>query len=236
MFTMNRIESGRASRAQGSAISVQHGANAEAFTFARAKAAALRVMTAEGLRGIVFLEGGLVPWVASGRDSGRLHGDVDLSARLGDMPAVREWLVGEGLYERSLDSIDLACNVARTDFGAHAVVDGVPVSFCPFLFNGGVLIQRNAATERTEGFGALFEARIPGIAEGDFVEMREIRGMGAVGFSTLEVCRAAKAESGREKDVHDVAEIDRVGCDAARLARVEAAFENMSVACLAFDE
>ncbi|GEM_PF-6216599 len=32
---MNRIESGRASRAQGSAISTQHSANTEAFTFAR---------------------------------------------------------------------------------------------------------------------------------------------------------------------------------------------------------
>lgn len=235
MFTMNRTESGRASRAQGSSISTQHGANAEAFTFARAKAAALRVMTAEGLRGIVFLEGGLVPWVASGRDSGRLHGDVDLSVRLGDMPAVREWLASEGLYERAFDSLDLVCNAARADFGAHAVIGGVPVSFCPFFFDGDALIQRNAATERIEGFSALFEARIPGIAEGDFVETREVCGAGAVGFSTLEACRAAKAASGREKDAHDVAEIDRVGCDAARLARVEAAFESMSVACVAFD-
>lgn len=232
---MNRTESGRESRAQGSAISTQYDANAETFTFARAKAAALRVMTAEGLRGIVFLEGGLVPWVASGRDSGRLHGDVDLSVRLADMPAIREWLASEGLYERTLDSLDLVCNAARADFGTHAVIDGVPVSFCPFLFDGDALIQRNAATERTEGFSALFEARIPGIAEGDFVETREVCGAGAVGFSTLEACRAAKAASGREKDAHDVAEIDRVGCDAARLARVEAAFENMSVACVAFD-
>lgn len=151
------------------------------------------------------------------------------------MPAVREWLASEGLYERALDSLDLACNAARADFGTHAVIDGVPVSFCPFLFDGDALVQRNAATERTEGFGALFEARVPGIAEGDFVETREIRGMGAVGFSTLEACRAAKAASGREKDAHDVEEIDRVGCDSARLARVEAAFENMSVACVAFD-
>ena len=60
--------------------------------------------------------------------------------------------------------------------------------------------------------------------------------MGAVGISTLEACRAAKGASGRAKDAHDVAEIDRMGCDGARLARVEAAFSGMSVECVAFSD
>ena len=47
------------------------------------------MLTAPELAGKVYLEGGLVPWVASGRESGRPHGDVDLSARLADMPAGR---------------------------------------------------------------------------------------------------------------------------------------------------
>lgn len=110
------------------------------------------------------------------------------------------------------------------------------MSFCPFYFDGGALVQRNAALTRFEGFNALFEARISGISEGDFVEVRELPGMGAVGISTLESCRAAKAASGRPKDERDIAEIDRMGCDDARLACVEAAFANMSVVCKAFDE
>ena len=64
--------------------------------FPRALAAALRVLTAPTLAGRVYLQGGLVPWAASGRDSGRLHGDVDVSVRLDDMPAVRAWLAAEG--------------------------------------------------------------------------------------------------------------------------------------------
>ena len=140
------------------------------------------------------------------------------------MPVVREWLVREGLYDRALDSLDLPCNAPRADFGVHASIEGVSVSFCPFYFDGGALVQRNAALARFEGFDALFEARIPGISEGDFVEVRELPGMGAVGISTLEACRAAKGASGRAKDAHDVAEIDRMGCDSARLARVEAAW------------
>lgn len=52
----------------------------------------MRVLTAPGLAGRTFLQGGLVPWIVSGRDSGRLHGDVDVSVRLDDVPAVRAWL------------------------------------------------------------------------------------------------------------------------------------------------
>lgn len=233
---MNRHETGRDNCAHDHSIQNQPAMHAEGFPFPTAKAAALRVMTAEPLRGVIFLEGGLVPWMTSGCDSGRPHGDVDFSVRPADMPVVREWLAREGLYDRALDSLDLACNAPRADFGVHAFVEGVPVSFCPFYFDGGALVQRNAALARFEGFDALFEARIPGISEGDFVEVRELPGMSAVGISTLESCRAAKAASGRPKDERDIAEIDRMGCDDARLARVEAAFANMSVVCRAFDE
>ena len=200
---MNRHETGRDNCAHDQSIQNQPAMHDEGFPFPTAKAAALRVMTAEPLRGVVFLEGGLVPWMASGCDSGRPHGDVDFSVRLADTPAVREWLAREGLYDRALDTLDLPCNAPRADFGVHAVIDGVPVSFCPFLFDDGDLIQRNAALARFEGFDALFEARIPGIAEEDFVEMREVGGVGAVGVSTLEACRAAKGASGRPKDERD---------------------------------
>ena len=61
-----------------------------------ARAAAMRVLTAPGLAERTFLQGGLVPWIVSGRDSGRLHGDVDVSVRLDDMLAVRAWLAAEG--------------------------------------------------------------------------------------------------------------------------------------------
>ena len=206
----------------------------EGFPFPTTKAAVLRVIGSAALRDVAFPKGGLVPWVASGRDSGKLHGDVDLSARLADMPAVRGWLAREGLYDRSLDSLDLACNPSRADFGIHAFVDGTPVSFCPFFSEGSTLVQRNAALARLDGFDALFEARIPGIAEEDFVETREVPGAGRVGASTLEACRAAKTATGRQKDARDVAEIDRLGCDAERLARVERAFAGMSVECVAF--
>lgn len=201
--------------------------------FARARAAALRVLTAPGLAGRVFLTGGLVPWVVSGRDSGRAHGDVDVAVRLGDMPAVRAWLRGAGLYDPLLDSTHLHCNGDGADFGVHAVVDGVPVSFCPFVLADGSLCQRNAALVGTDGFEALLEAVVPGLGEDDYVEPRRLPDGTEIGCATLEAVRAAKGSSAREKDERDVAEIDRLGCDADRLRRVEEAFAGMRVDCVA---
>lgn len=203
--------------------------------FSRARAVALRVLTAPGLAGRVFLEGGLVPWVVSGCDSGRPHGDVDIAVRLSDMPAARDWLAAEGLYDPALDSLNLSCNSGHGDFGAHALVDGVFVSFCPFFFEGD-LHQRNAALVAADGFDALLEATVPGVMEGDLFEVRALPGGAVIGCAALESVRAAKVMSGREKDARDIAEIDRIGYDLARYARVVSAYESMRIECVAHGE
>lgn len=205
--------------------------------FSRARTVAMRVLTAPELAGRVFLEGGLVPWVVSGRDSGRMHGDVDLSVRLTDMPAVRAWLMAEGLYDATLDSLRLPCNAGFGDFGVHAVADEVLVSFCPFFFTAdGALHQRNAALEVIDGFEALLKATVAEIAEGDFVEGRALPDGARIGCATLEGVRAAKAASRRRKDTHDIVEIDRIGFDAGRYARIAEAFEAMDIVCVAHRE
>ena len=79
-------------------------------------------------------------------------------------------------------------------------------------------------------------ARTPGVAEGDLFERRGLPGGVAIDCATLESVRAAKVASGREKDALDVAEIDRIGCDPARYARVAASYEAMRIACVAYGE
>lgn len=59
---------------------------------------------------------------------------------------------------------------------------------------------------------------------------------GARDCATLESVRAAKVASGREKDAHDVAEIDRIGYAPARYARVAAAYVAMRIECVAHGE
>lgn len=233
---MHHLDNGRDRRAdQDSVHHRQPDCRTEGTPFAAARAAAVRVMTGEAVRKAVYLEGGLVPWLVSGRNSGRLHGDVDFSVRLDDMPAVRGWLLREGLYDRDLDSINLPCNDSRAEFGVHALVDGVPVAFCPFAFENGELRQRNAAFRTLEGFDALFEARVPGLSEEDFVEVRSLPGIGPSGVATLESCLAAKSATARPKDAIDAGEIARLGYDAERLGRIEAAFARMSVECVAHE-
>lgn len=66
--------------------------------------------------------------------------------------------------------------------------------------------------------------------------MRALPGGTTIGCATLESVRAAKVASGREKDALDVAEIDRIGCDPARHARVAGAYAAMRIACVAHGE
>ena len=113
------------------------------------------------------------------------------------------------------------------------MVNVVPVSFCPFTVDGDALCQRSATFTQLEGFDALFEACASGVAMEDFVERRALPNGEAVGMATLETCRAAKMPSDREKDAVDTAELERLGYDSARLARMTSAFERMDVTCVA---
>lgn len=204
--------------------------------FSLACSVAMRVLTAPMLVGKVFLEGGLVPWIASGCDSRRLHGDVDISLLIADMPDVRTWLVGEDLYAPRLDSLNLPCNEERGDFGVHSVIDGVLVSFCPYFFESDELHQRNAALEVTDGFDALLEAVMPCSMEADRTELRRLPTGVTIGCATLEAVRASKIMSDREKDAHDIAEIDRIGYDLDRYARIAKEYATMRIVCVAHGE
>ena len=113
------------------------------------------------------------------------------------MPAVRSWLASEGLCDPALDSLGLGCDEGRGDFGAHTIVDGVLVSFCPFLLEGNGLRQRNASLAATDGFDALLEAIVPGVAEGDLFEGRALPGGAVIGCATLESVRAAAYDAMR---------------------------------------
>ena len=94
------------------------------------------------------------------------------------------------------------------------------------------MVEKNE--RRTRTFAVALAA--VAIAEEDLLEVRELPGAAAVGCATLESVRAAKVASGREKDALDVAEIDRIGCDPARHARVAGAYAAMRIACVAHGE
>ena len=118
----------------------------EGVSCAAAKAAALRVLRVPELAGKMFLEGGLVPWVLGGRESGRPHGDIDFSVRLEDMPVVRAWLAREGRYDRDLDSRRMPCNADGEEYGSHK---RRPRKLLPLLPSRR---RARAAKRRADGF------------------------------------------------------------------------------------
>jgi len=85
------------------------------------------------LKGKIFLAGGLAPWVISGENSNRLHSDIDFVVPLSEMETVRTFLKEQGLYDQTHDSLFLPCNQEKIDFGTEIFLDGLPVSFTPFL-------------------------------------------------------------------------------------------------------
>lgn len=211
--------------------------NKSEVSYALARDVALRVLTDSRVKDVVFLEGGLVPWVASGRSSSRMHGDIDFSVPIEAMPVVRKWLAETGLYDGALDSLNLKCNATRADYGVHAFIDGTLVSFCPFYFGGGcTLHQRNVSLTCADGFEALFAADAEGIDESDYIEQRVLPDGEKIGCATLEACRAAKVCSNRSKDRIDIAEIDRLGYNEQRFERLRPAFEAMAIRCVAHED
>lgn len=200
----------------------------EDVTFDQAKHAALRVACDPQLNDVVYLAGGLVPWLLVGEDSGRLHGDVDVAVAAGDIGRVRSWAQRNGFWCEEGDSRFLACNKDGADHGFEALVEGVRVSVTPFrATDDGGIEQRSFSLVATAGFDALLTGTMANIALDDYLCRRVLPDGREVGIETPETVRAAKEASGREKDVHDLRALASVACDEERYRRVKGPIEAM---------
>lgn len=182
-----------------------------------------------GLRRQLYVAGGILPWLLLGEDSGRLHGDADLLARLEEMSAVREALAGLGLYQREGDSRLFSCNRTGEDYGQEVLVEGIPVHVTPFIVTEGRLIQRSFFRNRAEGWDILLRAEAEGVASEDYVERRTLPDGRHLGTLTLDVVRAAKERTGREKDRTDLQALSRLPFSPERYARVAGPVGGMRV-------
>lgn len=207
---------------------LDEGGTMEDATFDQAKRVALLVACDPELNGIVYLAGGLVPWLLVGEDSGRLHGDVDVAVEKGDLECVRAWAQRNGFWRKEGDSRLLACNKDGADYGFEALVEGVRVSVTPFATtDDGGIEQRSFSLVATAGFDALLTGTMANIVPDDYVCRRVLPGGEEVGIETPEVVRAAKEASGRDKDGLDLRALASVGCDEARYQRVKEPVETM---------
>lgn len=208
----------------------------EDATCDQAKRAALRVVCDPELNGIVYLSGGLVPWLLTGADSGRLHGDVDVTMELADLDRVRAWAQRNGFWREEGDSRSLPCNRDGADHGFEADVEGVRVSMTPFEATGDGIVQRSFSFADTAGFDALLTGTMAHLAREDYTCRHTLGDGREVGMETLEVLRAAKETNGRDKDALDLRELDKIGYDEERYRRVRGSVETMRMTFTIGDE
>lgn len=205
------------------------------FTYDAIKSVVQQLMSVEALKDMIYVAGGIVPYLYTGRESGRRHSDIDIVVASADMPIIRQYLQSMGLYERAYDSLEFGYNLDRIDYGIEAFIQDIPVSFAPFDVKGNEIIQRNFSKLELAGFDALMTVTMSGIAIEDYITSSDIEGL-RVGTYTLEMVKCTKETTGREKDIRDIQEIEKIGINQARYLRIKPVVLAMRLVALTPDE
>lgn len=111
----------------------------------------------------------------------------------------------------------------------------IPVSFAPFDVQGNDIIQRNFSKLGLAGFDALMTVTMRGIAVEDYITSHNIEGL-RIGTYTLEMVQCTKETIGREKDIRDIQEIEKIGIDQKRYLRIKPVVLAMTLDALTPDE
>ena len=190
------------------------------FSYEKIMETLMKINVIEELRGKLFVSGGIVPWIISETDSGRLHGDIDLICRQEDMPLVRQKLKDYNIYAPELDFLTYPQEGTVQDYGVDTYIGGVPVGFYPYEIENGKIIQRSFSPDLVDGKPDLKVKIIDGLDERDYLTSTTLSNGITISHSTLEMVRATKLIANRVKDYHDIAQIDAIGIIAERWERV----------------
>ncbi len=180
--------------------------------YAKVKGIVLELCADRELRGKLIIAGGTVPYLVSGRESGRVHSDIDVVVEQRDMEAVRTYLKSKHLYEKDMDSREFAFNSSRLDYGVNGVIDGVTVNFAPCEEHEGGVSQRNFLTKEHNGFQALVTVGMERVALKEMVDTVLVEGR-EIRLYRLEVVKIMKEKSKKRKDKEDIAVIEAFGYD-----------------------
>lgn len=199
------------------------------FTYSEIMAAVNLIVADKELNSIVYVAGGIVPYLYAGKESHRKHNDIDIVAKADDMLAIRTRLKALGLYDEYYDSMSFAFNLKKADHGLEVFVQDMPVNFAPFSIDGNDIIQRNFLKKEIAGFDALMTATMKNIALTDYVTKLYRENGLSIGTYTLEMVKSAKESSNRDKDTHDILTLNNLGIDENRYSRVKPVMEKMQL-------
>lgn len=176
------------------------------------------------LKDKIFLTGGLVPWVISGEDSNRLHSDIDFVVPLSEMEAVRAFLKEQGLYDKNHDSLFLPCNKEKVDFGTEIFLDGLPISFTPFLEENNSIFQRDFTTADFSTKDSLVTLSLPNLSPEDYITAYALPDGQKLCCTSLEFVYAKKSRKNRPKDQGDLLKMKQIGLKESRLKHITGSF------------
>lgn len=187
----------------------------------------MSIIQDEELADIVFVSGGIVPWLVSKKDSKRNHSDIDLLVLQENMLKVRKFLRKYNLYDASLDSLNYE-DAEMVDYGVDTCISGIPVGFYPYeQISDELIVQRSFSSTDVSGRKDLKVKEIPNMKVTDYLAKTTLPNGSVIGISSLEVVKVTKEKAGREKDIYDIKEINRIGYDADRYERVKSSINNM---------
>lgn len=184
----------------------------------RLRAIVRHMLNATTIQSDIVVAGGVVPWLISGRDAGRLHTDLDVVAPMAAMPEFRAYVQRHGWYVPACDSLALPQNTAQHDYGLIANVDGVSLNIAPFVQHGTDIIQFNCTFAVHDARDALLTVTLPHIVTTQYVHDDVLPTGELLGHYPLALVKATKLITNRPKDHHDIAEIDRIGVESDQVA------------------
>lgn len=176
------------------------------------------------LKDKIFLAGGLVPWVLSGKNSNRLHSDIDFVVPLSEMETIRAFLKEQGLYDQTHDSLFLPCNKEKIDFGTEIFLNGLPVSFTPFFTENNNLFQRDFTTADFSTKDSLVTLCLPNLAPEDYITAYSLPNGQKLYCTSLEFVYAKKSRKNRPKDQGDLQQMKQIGFAENRLKHISTSF------------
>ena len=106
----------------------------ESRTFAQIKEVQLKVQDLLDKNSLtVYYAGGIVPYILTNEDSGRLHDDIDTICRIEDIDKIRKIIINAGFYDPKWDSKTFTPD--SIDCGFEMKINGVPFGIFPFTYD-----------------------------------------------------------------------------------------------------
>lgn len=210
-----------------------------------------KILSVEELRDKLIISGGIVPWIVSNTDSDRLHSDIDIICKQEDMEMVRNKLKEFGVYNELMDSLYYNHD-DNLDYGVDTNISGVPVGFYPYdvktvkkLDDNGKFVDTDMIVQRSftppfvngklsgnkEDRPELKVKDMPSLLESDYYSKASIDGI-PFKHTSLELIKATKQRAMKAswrsgKDLKDIEQIDKIGIDSEKQARINMAMTLM---------